>query len=149
MENEDLIINRTSIQDSFENGQNIDGIVIRTFPNDESKRFKTYLHSHETPYFTNEAKTIFEQLKINHLIVDFPTIDRIDDGGNLSNHHTFWQIPIGTYNVNKSAIHKTITEMAYIPNEILDGLYMMNLQVAPFVSDASPSRPILFKVIDD
>ena len=149
MENNDLIIDRISIQNSFEKRQNIDGIVIRTLPNDDSKRFNTYTTSHESPYFSNEAMAFFEQLKINHLIVDLPTIDRIDDGGILSNHHTFWHIPIGTYNVNKSTLHKTITEIAYIRNEISDGIYLMNLQIAPLVSDASPSRPILFKVIDE
>lgn len=149
LEDDDLIIDKNSIQISLTNAHQIEGIVIRTHPNDETKLNKTYSSSVDALYFSNEAMVFFEQLKINHLIVDLPTIDRIEDGGLLSNHHTFWHIPIGTYITNNATIHKTITELAYIPNEILDGLYMINLQVAPLVSDASPSRPILFKVIDE
>jgi hypothetical protein len=33
--------------------------------------------------------------------------------------------------------------MAYIDDAIADGPYLLNLQVAPFVIDAAPSRPIL------
>ena len=29
---------------------------------------------------------------------------------------------------------------------IKDGKYLLNLQFAPFVADASPSRPILYKI---
>jgi hypothetical protein len=36
--------------------------------------------------------------------------------------------------------------MIYVPDEISDGEYLLNLQIAPFVSDASPSRPVLFKI---
>jgi len=42
----------------------------------------------------------------------------------------------------------TITELIYVPNEIVDGNYLLNLQIAPFVSDASPSRPILFNILE-
>jgi len=40
--------------------------------------------------------------------------------------------------------NSTITELIYVPNEIDDGPYLLNLQIAPFTSDASPSRPLLF-----
>jgi hypothetical protein len=38
----------------------------------------------------------------------------------------------------------TITELIYVPAEVNDGLYLLNLQVAPFVADAAPSRPVLY-----
>jgi hypothetical protein len=37
----------------------------------------------------------------------------------------------------------TVTELAFIDDAIPDGPYLLNLQVAPFVADAAPSRPIL------
>ena len=46
----------------------------------------------------------------------------------------------------KRIMDRTITELAYISNDIKDGSYLLNLQIAPFENDASPSRPILFKV---
>ena len=36
--------------------------------------------------------------------------------------------------------------MIFVPNKIIDGKYLLNLQFAPFVSDASPSRPILYQI---
>jgi hypothetical protein len=33
--------------------------------------------------------------------------------------------------------------MAFIPDTVADGPYLLNLQVPPFMSDAAPSRPIL------
>jgi hypothetical protein len=40
----------------------------------------------------------------------------------------------------------TITEFIFVPNAIVDGTYFLNLMVAPFENDASPSKPVLFEV---
>ena len=40
----------------------------------------------------------------------------------------------------------TITEFIYVYNHIQDGKYMLNLQIAPFENDATPSKPILYKI---
>ena len=40
----------------------------------------------------------------------------------------------------------TITEMIYVDNSISDGSYFLNLQIASFENDASPSKPILYKI---
>ena len=69
-----------------------------------------------------------------------PSIDKEQDGGELEAHHAFWNYP------NKVELEKTITELIYVPNEINDGTYILNLQIAPFENDASPSKPILYKV---
>jgi hypothetical protein len=42
----------------------------------------------------------------------------------------------------------TITEFIYVPDAIEDGTYFLELQLAPFENDASPSRPVLYKVTD-
>ena len=41
-------------------------------------------------------------------------------------------------------VDATITEMIFVPDTVEDGLYALSLQVAPFVADAAPSRPLLF-----
>jgi hypothetical protein len=37
--------------------------------------------------------------------------------------------------------------MIYVPDAVKDGMYLLNLQIAPFTADASPSRPVIFKII--
>ena len=41
---------------------------------------------------------------------------------------------------------KTITEPIYVPEDMGDGQYMLNLQVSPLISDAAPSKPVIFAV---
>jgi hypothetical protein len=36
--------------------------------------------------------------------------------------------------------------MTYIPNNIPDGNYLLNIQIAPFYADAAPSNPVLIPV---
>ena len=123
-----------------------DGLIIRTLPNDESKLTKTYLEE-IPPFFSTEAIEYIKEIGINHLLVDMPSIDRIFDEGTLSNHRIFWNVGQGEFEISEaSLIHNTITELIYVPNEIADGRYLLNLQIAPFSADASPSRPILFKI---
>ena len=121
-------------------------LIVRTLPNDEGKLIKTYLEE-IPPFFSTEAMQFLNEIGIAHLLVDLPSIDRIFDGGKLSNHRIFWNVANGTFEVSeKSFIHKTITELIYAPMEIADGRYLLNLQIAPFASDAAPSRPILFAI---
>ncbi len=40
-----------------------------------------------------------------------------------------------------------ITEFIFVPNKVKDGSYLLNLQMASFENDASPSRPVLFKFL--
>jgi hypothetical protein len=40
----------------------------------------------------------------------------------------------------------TITELIYVDDSIENGLYMLDIQIASFQSDASPSRPLLYRL---
>jgi hypothetical protein len=44
-------------------------------------------------------------------------------------------------------LNSTITELIFVNNEVKDGSYLLNLQIASFENDASPSKPILFEII--
>jgi hypothetical protein len=33
-----------------------------------------------------------------------------------------------------------------VPNKVQDGKYILNLQIAPIENDATPSKPILYKI---
>jgi len=98
------------------------------------------------PYFTADAMEYIVACGFRHLLVDMPSIDRLFDDGKLANHRIFWNVEAESREVNaKTRINSTITEMIYVPNEIEDGEYLLNLQIAPFESDCAPSRPILLR----
>ena len=41
---------------------------------------------------------------------------------------------------------RTITELIGVPDEINDGIYLLNLSMANIENDASPSRPTIYKL---
>ncbi len=121
-------------------------LVIRTLPNDRAKRTRDFM---KTPpaFFTLEAMAYIRSLGIRHLLVDLPSVDRLFDEGKLSTHHLFWEISNdGTDQLEGERMFRTITEMVFVPDAVVDGHYLLNLQIAPFLSDAAPSRPILFEM---
>jgi kynurenine formamidase len=125
-------------------------LVMRTLPNDDSKLTRQYgIATSVPPYFTTEAMEYVVASGVKHLLVDMPSIDRIFDEGKLSNHRIFWNVEQGKFNVNdKTRRQSTVTELIYVPNSVPDGGYLLNLQIAPFAADASPSRPILLSILD-
>ena len=120
-------------------------LVIRTLPNDDSKLTRKY-GDHIPPYFTTDAMEFIVENGVKHLLVDLPSIDRIYDDGKLANHRIFWNVEPEKFETNAATrTNATITELIYVPNNIDDGDYTLNLQIAPFQTDAAPSRPILLK----
>ncbi|HSK72983.1 MAG TPA: cyclase family protein [Pyrinomonadaceae bacterium] len=149
----DKLITRKAIENALRNLENSKfqipnskSLIIRTLPNNESKLTQSYLEE-VPPFFSTEAMEFLVEKSVKHLLVDTPSIDRIFDEGKLSNHRIFWNVRQGSFEIDENSfINNTITEMIFVPNEIQDGNYFLNLQIAPFVADASPSRPILFKI---
>ncbi|MAQ73822.1 MAG: hypothetical protein CMG22_01090 [Candidatus Marinimicrobia bacterium] len=135
LKDRDKLITRTMINGKIP--KNSQGLVIRTTPNSLSKMNKKY-NSSNTPFFTTNAIQYINDIGIKHLVVDTPTIDRYSDGGILGNHHLFFE--------KKPPYKKTITEMAYIDDKIIDGSYIMTIEIPPMVLDAAPSRPFIFKL---
>ena len=116
-----------------------DALIVRTFPNEAEKRVRKYTGSNP-PYFSPEAMQWIHDHNYRHLLTDLPSVDREVDGGALTAHKIFWQAE------TSPLIHRTITEMVYVANDIEDGIYLLNIQVAPLILDASPSRPVLFRL---
>ncbi len=149
LEPEDRVITRQQIQDAVHrNGiESPQCLIVRTLPNETGKRRRVYDADNQPPFYSCEAMLWIKELGIDHLLVDLPSIDRIHDHGLLTNHHLFWDVPEGTHCLAaETTCDKTITEMVYVPDDLKDGVYLVNLQVAPLCSDASPSRPLLFPV---
>ena len=121
-------------------------LIVRTLPNDEGKLTRQYDDDDIPPYFTTEAMEFIVESGFKQLLVDLPSIDRIYDDGKLVNHRIFWNVEQGSFETHTaSRIFATITELIYVPNHVADGEYLLNLQIAPFETDAAPSRPIIFK----
>ncbi len=119
-------------------------LIIRTLPNTDAKLTAEYGEGNIPPYFTADAMRLIVENGFKHLLVDLPSIDRIFDEGKLINHRIFWNVEEGSFETNpETRRNATITELIYVPNEVPDGEYMLNLQIAPFDSDCSPSRPLL------
>ena len=121
-------------------------LIVRTLPNDDLKLTANYGDGDVPAYFAPEAMDLIVEQGFRHLLVDMPSIDRIFDNGQLLNHRKFWNVEPGKFEVTiGTRLNNTITEMIYVPAEVADGEYLLNLQIAPFESDCAPSRPILLR----
>ena len=119
--------------------EQLDALIIRTLPNKIKKTYHNYSNSNP-PYLLKEAAKYISEINIKHLLIDLPSIDREEDGGQLSAHKLFWGFP------DNIRCGCTITELIYAGPDVMDGYYLLNLQFVPFENDASPSRPVLFQL---
>lgn len=141
----DYVITKESIKDKIKKDNDVKALMIRTLPNDDSKKTRRYIQ-HEPPFFSNDAMEYINELVIEHLLIDIPSVDRTFDQGKLTNHHIFWNVKQGSHEAGKNYSLKTITEMIYAPDEIKDGKYIVNIQIPDWKSDAAPSRIFLFNL---
>ena len=127
---------------------NTKALIIRTLPNNETKLTHQYGQDIQPAFFSNEAmKWLVEATAVEHLLVDLPSVDRLHDDGLLSNHRIFWNIQAGSHDATDDQFHhKTITEMIYVPNEVKDGEYLLNLQLPRLNLNAVPSNPLLIPI---
>jgi kynurenine formamidase len=135
----DFVITRKQLEILLPKGTRTEAVIMRTLGNSPMKLHVNYSNTNP-PYLLEEAIAYLNELQVEHLLIDLPSVDKEQDGGKLAAHHAFWQYP---HNTQKN---KTITELIYVPNEVDDGTYLLNLQIAPFENDASPSKPVIYKV---
>lgn len=119
-------------------------LVLRTLPNPEEKAAWHYGEEAVAAYLTPGAVEVLVEREVEHLVLDLPSVDRFDDP-ELRGHRIFWGLPAGSRTrAEATRPNATITELAYVPTPATDGYYMLSLQVAPFMADAAPSRPVLY-----
>lgn len=141
----DYIITEELIKNELQNNFS-EALIIRTLPNLESKKSSNYSNTNP-PYLCQKAAQFLAENNVNHLLIDLPSVDKENDEGKLAAHKAFWNVK-NTKNLNFDArLNATITELIYVPNPIKDGKYLLNLQIASFENDASPSKPILYELI--
>jgi arylformamidase len=126
------------------NGPPPSALVVRTTA-DEPRR--AYSGPAPAPYLTQQAAAWLVARGIVALVLDLPSADRADDGGKLTAHRVFFGLPPGSRRAaDATRPRASITELAWIAPDIPDGLYLLDLQLPPFLADAAPSRPLLFPV---
>ena len=141
-EEDDMVISFDSLKAAFP--ANIpEAVILRTLPNSKDKLTKDYSGSNP-PYLAEDAMAFLVEHGVNHLLIDLPSVDREEDGGVLAAHRGFWNLAL--HSNNEARENCTITELIYAPSSIKDGLYLLNIQIAPFILDVSPSKPILYEL---
>ena len=134
---DDLVITKNQIVEAL-SGAQCEALVLRSLPNQVDKLHKNYSNSNPA-YLEEDAAAWMAEQNIKHLLLDLPSVDREVDGGALVAHKAFWTYP------ENPRMDATITELIFVPDDVVDGSYLLNLQVAPIENDASPSRPVLYK----
>lgn len=141
---EDLVILKEQVETALKS-ENPEAIVIRTLPNLEAKKHLNYSNTNPA-YLAEEAAIFIREKGIKHLLIDLPSVDKEHDEGKLLAHKAFWNVK-DVVNLNADArLDCTITELIFVEAAIADGSYLLNLQIASFVNDASPSKPVLYRI---
>lgn len=138
---DDFVISRKQLKYAFGN-KNRNALIIRTLPNLREKMNRNYIGTNP-PYLLEQTTQYIVEKNIEHLLIDLPSVDKEKDNGALLAHRAFWSMD------GKRRKGATITELIFVPNDIEDGTYILNIQLAPFENDASPSRPVLYEIMKD
>lgn len=136
----DFIISEKQLRYAIGNKKR-EAVIIRTLPNTKDKLNRQYAHTNP-PYLSEAAAVYLRNKGVKHLLVDMPSVDKEKDEGLLLAHKAFWNVE------GEMRMDATITELIYVPNAVKDGKYILNLLIAPFQNDASPSKPVLYKLHD-
>lgn len=136
---DDFVFTKVQLQKVLSSDET-EALIIRTLPNSAQKKTKNYSYTN-WPYLLGEAAAYIRECGIQHLLIDLPSVDKEKDEGQLSAHKAFWNYPENTRH------QATITEMIFVDKTICDGAYLLNLQIASFENDASPSKPVLYQIV--
>ena len=102
------------------------------------------------PYLTRECAQLLVARGILHLVVELPSLDRLEDGGMLTAHRIFFGLPPRSAQVRLPVAsdaqrpQATVTELAQIPVTLQSGPGFLQIQAPALQGDAVPSRPLWF-----
>jgi arylformamidase len=137
---QDRIIRTSAVERAIKGIDTIEALIIRTFPNNKEDKIGKAYSDTNPAYLEIGIVDVLNKLKVKHLLVDLPSVDRESDEGKLAFHHLYWNTS------GQPDQSRTITELVFLEDSIEDGAYLLELQVAPFENDASPSRPVLYRI---
>jgi arylformamidase len=133
----DRVITREQLVNVLAEGY--EAVILRTMPNSSHKLHQNWNNTN-WPYLLPEAASFLREIGVKHLLLDLPSVDREEDGGLLLAHHAFWNYP------EQPRMEATITEMIFVPDHVVDGIYLLQLQMASFENDASPCKPVIYEL---
>ncbi|MBV9697816.1 MAG: cyclase family protein [Gammaproteobacteria bacterium] len=146
----DLLITRAALERAWPQDawQQARAAVVRTLPNAPDKAYGAEA-ARPPPYLSREAAQWLSARGVEHLVVDVPSLDRCHDAGRLTAHRIFFGLPPGSTALAAAGrAAATVTELAFVPDAVADGRYLLELQVPALAGDAVPSRPLLYAVQD-
>jgi kynurenine formamidase len=144
---DDRLVTAAALRKAFDqyDGPVPSALIVRTAGSKDPHH--AYSGPAPAPYLTRQAADFLVERAIATLVLDLPSADRADDGGKLTAHRIFFGLPPGSRRASEAQRpHASITELAWIAPAITDGLYVLDLQLPAFLSDAAPSRPLLYAV---
>lgn len=128
----------------FDDGQMRAALIVRTLPNGRDKLTRRYAQA-PSACFEPAAMSLCAGIGVEHILTDLPSLDPMHDGGRLAAHYAFWGMLPGERRAERATRpHCTVTEMIYVPDELPDGYYLLDLQLPAFLCDAAPSRPVIY-----
>lgn len=117
--------------------------ILRTQPNAVDKLSRRYTRDAKPPWLAEETTSAIAAAGIEHLLVDLPSLDRLDDSV-LPAHRAFFGLPAESTRLRDARRRSaTVTEFIYAADELADGLYLLDLQVPRWRLEAVPSRPLV------
>ena len=138
------VYRRADLEAALDTDRPVEAIVVRTLPNDPEKRSRAYEHAPPYPVFSDGAIAWLAGLPLKHLLVDTPSLDPAHDGGALRVHRFWWCMADNPAPAGLDSGRRSATEMIFVPDEIEDGFYWLELGLSPLLGDATPSRPRLY-----
>ena len=122
-------------------------MILRTCRETGQGPHRDYRGPAPAPYLSRQAAAWLVDQGIDHIVLDLPSADRAEDGGRLTAHRIFFGLPAGSRRAREAERPlASITELAWIAPSIPDGHYLLDLQMPAFLSDAAPSRPLLYAI---
>jgi hypothetical protein len=146
---QDLLITRRSLEAAWAPAAPFvpTALIVRTLPNGAGKRTQDYTRQ-SAAFLSLPAAEFIVARGIVHLVLDVPSADRADDEGELAAHRVFFGLDPGANTLAAARRPQgTITELAYVPNVLGDGAWLMQLQIPALAGDALPSRPLLYRLL--
>jgi arylformamidase len=141
---EDFIITLNDIHQYYDREFKAEALIIRSMPNDYTIKVQAQYSGTNPPYFEPVCGDWFARRNIKHLVVDLPSVDKEVDGGALSVHRGFWQTETET-----PRTEATITELAFIPQNLSDGRCLLQITWPNWNTDCAPSSPLVYKFLSD
>lgn len=146
----DLVIDATAVQTALLRHP-VTGfhraLILRTLPNGDDKLTRRYEGPRPAAYLSVDAAQLLVHVGVEHLLVDVPSLDPAQDEGRMAAHRAFWGMPAAGHRLaDVRRPQATVTEMIYVPDSASDGYYLLDLQIPAFMTDAAPSRPVIYPV---